>query len=1325
MKSIKNILGGLAIIGGLIALSGFIHAQVTTAPVQSVSGSTGQPDSVVQIAADSQGLALVPSDQLPRVGTFWTVGSGGLCPVPYPCPVNDPNAIFYAIGPSGVFLVDATDGAVLQPSGRQAMLGVSSATLIQEQLDSVLNLIGQVQGMQANEQATATMSASGAMSPMGVPFPGVGGSDSSTNGDGGGASPDGSPAQDYGTNLWIAQVNISSNNLTGIASNTVADIQYEIQSLTDLTQTNWVSQGFILGSETTNWTPLNALAVSLTNNFFIRLRSWASSDGSGLPDWWELEYFGHTGVDPFGDPEGDGWDNLQKFENGMNPFVFYASPAPPDTNTPPPTLTLVSGPQGYFYVIGSGLPSDLSAIRIFRYSEQYTSGGVNYWPDGSGSGYPTDLADGSFDLPVASITNGIAQIPASEAYSFGNYAFEAAAIDSNGVASATNYLGSFFNSVFVDGRAQLKDNVRFLLRAASESIPFEVDETIEPTNYVYSGLYDSSVKFDPLAPFENNYFYRNFDFDVNNMIITNFGYIPDGGGDYVAMGMPEGVYFGSGWGENYSLGTYTGAILNYTGNLTYAVDFPSFITTNSIVAPSSWNVSQSNWLFPAVANDFFDGFPASQNLFGLSYLSEISPYYTNNTFLTETYYPTAPPSNPPGGFYFRTTQPGFETVGYYFARAGIDPMPEQGTYSALSSPTAFSTTNTTPLLIAGVGQSMPQLAGYAKLAVTNGYSGMYAYLGQYFTNAYEINTNGVVPTNSAGILSPYGNFFATEPGPAALVTMPDIDTGAQGTCTVYCVSLQLDKNHDGTMDMSFNGPDTTSQASPMEFWVNDGHDQAGVNGNLDTDLEVPPASMNYSINGITCQRDLENFARLWVCGMPQLPTSQGYTVTLSMSAVSGSPAINLYDSVETNGGIGYLTDTNIAYQQCLAYAHGSSPYGIYFTGPGAAIAQITPAAPFTFPTTYFTNGGNTYFLFEGAGIGSGQLTLTISQNGNWIAQTSAYLDLHDIKDFYEQAVITNNTSGAISNWSSTIEKEQPATSSALVNDTNLIVFVHGINVDDWYWLDDSDTVFKRLYWAGYRGKFTTVKWPCDFLTPPQPFVISVFNQSELQAYKASMALTTYLNQLRTRFPGYRLNLLVHSQGNAVVSEAIEQGVPFDTYILTQGALPANSYDVNAPTDAAITNYDTGSNITPEWQPMGYHGVYTNLTGSMVNFYNPQDAALSDWIYDQEHIKPSPGYFYDGTNCWNNSLGYDILVTDPQESRSMISRSRTDPIGRQGPVSGQTTQGVIGSAINLNAQFGFNGSTFDEHSAQWTRPIQTCWGYYDQILESCLIPAIQR
>ena len=42
----------------------------------------------------------------------------------------------------------------------------------------------------------------------------------------------------------------------------------------------------------------------------------ADSDNDGLPDWWKALY-GVT--DPNADPLGDGWSNLQKFRNGLNP----------------------------------------------------------------------------------------------------------------------------------------------------------------------------------------------------------------------------------------------------------------------------------------------------------------------------------------------------------------------------------------------------------------------------------------------------------------------------------------------------------------------------------------------------------------------------------------------------------------------------------------------------------------------------------------------------------------------------------------------------------------------------------------------------------------------------------------------------------------------------------------------------------------------------------------------------------------------------------------------------------------------------------------------
>lgn len=1032
---------------------------------------------------------------------------------------------------------------------------------------------------------------------------------------------------------------------------------------------------------------------------------------------------------------------------------YWGGPVPLEQDTLP--ATFIAGPQGWAYVAVSSVPPGAVALRVTRIDELALEFG--FGP------YSTN-----FDIPISASTNGFYLIPSSwdvmqpDAWNSSGYFWYVQTLNTNGTPNANGvlYQGYRFTGddrgwlvpPYFDGRTQLKQNLIFLLRAGVVDSPFD-DTGINTNNggsiyyfsnpdaYAYAGFYqldenpndqmyyENVGSFDAYWPFESNYRYRNFVFSPANL--DQNGRMTTGvGGNYAGM---SGIFPQNPLQRFYGLYQIFPMAYQFEPPATNGAMISALLATNQAQWVASYALDSANNYLVEIGVTTNGGGVYSmarnaRNIYGLPFVSANVGYNAGSSAGVATLY--AGNNTTQGGYFYpETAQPQFQTREYDCWQGNLD---SDGYFygNPLPGMTNFSTSQTSDLLIAPVGvsilndsgyfypQNEIQINGYAKLAVLNGYPGVYAYLGQYFDQAYEIDDNGNVTTNTTGVLSSYGQFFATQPGPAALVTMPDIDTGERGTCTVYCVSLALDKNHDGSMDLSWNGPDATSPASPMEFWVNDDWDISDPVGDPGHDREGQ--AKDYNNNFIDSQRDLEDFARLWICGVPVLPSSQGYTVTLSMSAISGSPAINLFRSVEADGGIGYLTQTNVAAAQTA---------GPLYTGPDWKITTIAPGQSYTFPDDFF-DGTNKYFLFEGAGIGKGQLTLTIYQNGNPIAQTSQWLDLHDIEDFYERASIADNTSGAISNWTSTIESWHPATANLCGNDMNLIVFVHGFNVENWDWRNDSDTVLKRLYWAGFNGKFMTVKWPCNsFDWSLLETQTSVFNQSEVKAYKASTALATYLNQLHFRFPGYRLNLYAHSQGNAVVSEAIEQGgVQFDTYILTQGAMPDSAYDVNAPINTTLLNAES-SHGTPRWQQMGYLGIYTNLPGRIVNFYNPLDPVLDWWVTDQEKGKPDgylqnlivpcAYYTFDGVNGWHhNILGFtDYQVTDPEESRAMISRSLTLPIGQSGPAS---AHGVIQSAVDLHASFNFADTSFNDHSAQWAWPIQTTRPYFQQVLRSCQI-----
>lgn len=895
---------------------------------------------------------------------------------------------------------------------------------------------------------------------------------------------------------------------------------------------------------------------------------------------------------------------------------------------------------------------------------------------------------------------------------------------------------------FVDARSHLKDNLKFLLRSATASDPFsyssDQDTTgdrvgearsldyethgwfVRATNsqpYECSGfhLFDPVSNFsylDPYRPANDNAIWKDFLFSTNFSGVSAYTDYGDGYRQLV--------------GVSYPLSICTGLPLPPVASLATAtwVYFDPDIGTLPALMPDLGLYTNSAGKLALVSG--------AVNFYGLSITSA---YFLTNI----SHYATiaAGGSGAPyygGSLYADVTTPNLQIQGYYFASQTPVFMASEPGYNGPADPLpgspAFSPTNSGPALIASIGQ-LYSVSAWAKMGLENGYSDRYGYLEQYFTNA-NIVTNGIITTNSAGVISPYGEFLPTYPGQVALITMPDIDTGQCGTDIVNVIKLQVDANHDGAMDLSWWGKDNTSAESPLVFWVNQDADWSGFPGDPGEDVEMDSSPIyDCTQAAIPSQRDLEDWARLWICGMPALQGDQ-YTVVLSMSNVSGNPAVNLVNAAETNGGTLYLTDSNTAAMQVE-----SSP-----GGDGRKYSTVSSISPLVLPSSLFTNAGDKHFLFEGAGVGQGELVLTVYYGTNAIAQTGAWLDLHEITDFIESARATNVTASPPPS-TLTSQCEILSTAQPMPHETKqVVVFVHGINNTIWQSENASETAFKRLYWSGYQGGFATFRWPCAYL-PPNNWWPYTYNESEFWAYKSANAFKNYLSYLRSRsdLAGYAIDILAHSQGNAVVSEALSAGGTFDNYILTQGAVPAHCYDGNAPRLFALTNAEASSPTPFAASVGGYNQCWTNISGNMVNFFNTNDFALAkgaygaiqaNWVKNQQTEKPEafaggPSYIYYPST--NTSIAYFLLgssytVTDWQESRSMVARSRTSAIGAQGLAPGESRQGNISSSVDLFSQFNFS-DTRAEHSAQFTRSIQSVWGYYDRVLISFGLNPIAR
>jgi hypothetical protein len=562
---------------------------------------------------------------------------------------------------------------------------------------------------------------------------------------------------------------------------------------------------------------------------------------------------------------------------------------------------------------------------------------------------------------------------------------------------------------------------------------------------------------------------------------------------------------------------------------------------------------------------------------------------------------------------------------------------------------------------------------------------------------------------------------------------------------LFPAEIAVDANRDGTIVLQNDAAnpvnaglpvDKTTQAHPFRFWVNDGQntgeDQAPLTGSAIT-------SHNYSLGQINYKGDLENFARLWMYtkGLNTAIQSGEIKVGLKWENVtSGTPAINVYQAVENNGGTMYLSSDTTAGQQIA---------GNY----GTAVAKVIGTSPVVLPTSVFANlsdsSPKTYFLFEGAGAGVGKLTMVFlkSDGVTEIGEGGqVYMSLKTVTDMFEQAQVTppGQTdiaapyySPANGNWNASTATNDsngppsyapgttPTTSWTDTTSSNFehpldetkqfLLFVHGWNVTNGRYTEQSGECFKRLWWQGYKGIFAAIRWPGDLTGADQSSWWSTaenaldYFEIEYRGFKYGQSVKQYTDHFNA--VGYTVGVVGHSMGNIVSSEALKSGGNF-TYVLMDGAVSARCYDTSSSLELTGTTFNPPDLYTSG----GYGGYFSGLSGGPTSFYNAQDPALQAWATGNVLLKgetDANGVSYVFTGGVGVQLQYILSQAHPQplyrdvfangvtnyhESMTMYAVTRTAAVG---------IESVGGSVTSLDMQSDFPGAA--SHSPQFDYDIQ--------------------
>jgi hypothetical protein len=155
-----------------------------------------------------------------------------------------------------------------------------------------------------------------------------------------------------------------------------------------------------------------------------------------------------------------------------------------------------------------------------------------------------------------------------------------------------------------------------------------------------------------------------------------------------------------------------------------------------------------------------------------------------------------------------------------------------------------------------------------------------------------------------------------------------------------------------------------------------------------------------------------------------------------------NPTIDLFVAADPDGGIGYQTNETVAMIQTNI---ALCPY----------VGRLAPGGSLQL-NSWFNHLPTTHFIWCGVSNGTGGLDLTIADtNGNILVQTTAYIQIQDIKQMYERWTVGGDPSMTPKSQPYLASDNSPGIITRfqypLPQNTNTpyILHVHGFNMQTW------------------------------------------------------------------------------------------------------------------------------------------------------------------------------------------------------------------------------------------------------------------------------------